>query len=206
MPACEACLISLRAPAGVLFLSHSSASSGEPDALSNGRDGPVWGFPGTPDTAPLIRNRAPDTWGPHTLPLPAPAGACRLAGTRLMRVQRRSCTAAHRLTLLQTGWKESSSRSSGHATHPREGKRSPREVGPGSYRLVPGVNHAFPADSAWPELSEWFLCGHPAGTRGKLPSCCMSNYTATRAGSAPPDQRVSGGQVRRPRAPGRSCL
>jgi hypothetical protein len=64
MPACEACLISLRAPAGVLFLSHSSASSGEPDALSNGRDGPVWGFPGTPDTAPLIRNRAPDTWAP----------------------------------------------------------------------------------------------------------------------------------------------
>ena len=136
----------------------------------------------------------------------AAAGACRLAGTRLMRVQRRSCTAAHRLTLLQSGWKESSSRSSGHATHPREGKRSPREVGPGSYRLVPGVNHAFPADSAWPELSGWFLCGHPAGTRGKLPSCCMSNYTATRAGSAPPDQRVSGGQVRRPRAPGRSCL
>jgi len=138
---------------------------------------------------PAPRTRHPSSVIAHRTPGPprfAAAGACRLAGTRLMRVQRRSCTAAHRLTLLQTGWKESSSRSSGHATHPREGKRSPREVGPGSYRLVPGVNHAFPADSAWPELSGWLLCGHPAGTRGKLSSCCMSNYTATWAGSAPP--------------------
>jgi len=155
---------------------------------------------------PAPRTRHPSSVIAHRTPGPprfAAAGACRLAGTRLMRVQRRSCTAAHRLTLLQTGWKESSSRSSGHATHPREGKRSPREVGPGSYRLVPGVNHAFPADSAWPELSGWFfvwassrhqreaaellhvqLHGYPGRVRSPGPACFG------RPGSSPPGTRA----------------
>jgi hypothetical protein len=119
---------------------------------------------------------------PHTLPLLTRPPVCRYlfesATHGLLHTDGRG---------LLRGWKESSRKSPGRATHLLEGRWGPAEGRAGFLPTDPRRRPRLPADSAWLESSGWRLCRPPATTIGRHPSRGMSIYTGTWAGPAPPD-------------------